>query len=170
MDKKYWYGIASVCLMALLFFYRKRTRSMKASYLNRPDLPRGIRNNNPGNIRINKQNDWLGKIRESQNTDGSFEQFIEFRYGVRAMILLIKGDIERRGIYTLQALLNKYAPASENNTGNYIRLVANGSGFSPSTPLSTDKESLRRIVQAMSKVENGRAITDEEFEYGYNLI
>ena len=36
-------------------------------------LPRGYRNNNPLNIRINSANNWAGKV--SPNNDGNFAQF-----------------------------------------------------------------------------------------------
>ncbi|MCA9329527.1 hypothetical protein KDA11_02695, partial [Candidatus Saccharibacteria bacterium] len=48
------------------------TREQARAETNTPGTPRGIRNNNPGNIRISN-NQWRGKIPVSQNTDGSFE-------------------------------------------------------------------------------------------------
>ena len=46
-------------------------------------LPRGLRNNNPGNIRITKDK-WQG-LREKQE-DKSFFQFTEMKWGYRALI------------------------------------------------------------------------------------
>ncbi len=46
-------------------------------------LPRGLRNCNPGNIRISKDK-WQG-LREKQE-DKSFFQFTEMKWGYRALI------------------------------------------------------------------------------------
>ena len=99
------------------------------SYLGRADLPRGMRNNNPGNLRISN-NQWQGKVPVWENTDGEFEQFKEYRYGVRAMIKLIQNYI-RSGDNTLVTIISRYAPATENDTAAYIRAVAGATGFSP---------------------------------------
>src|ERR1700741_2538170 len=53
---------------------------------------RGLKNNNPGNIHITSQS-WKGKIPKTLNTDGSFEQFTEKHWGVRAMTRIIKNWI-----------------------------------------------------------------------------
>ena len=44
-------------------------------------LPRGLRNNNPGNIR-NSSTVWVGEITPSK--DKSFKQFKSMAYGYRA--------------------------------------------------------------------------------------
>lgn len=46
--------------------------------------PRGLRNNNPGNIRTTKDR-WQGL--RPQQTDPAFFQFTEMRYGYRALII-----------------------------------------------------------------------------------
>ena len=43
-------------------------------------IPRGIRNNNPLNIRIGNQ--WLGE--RANPNDPAFEQFVAMEYGIRA--------------------------------------------------------------------------------------
>lgn len=58
-------------------------------------LTRGYRNNNMGNIRISKTKNYLGRVPLEQNTDGSFEQFKEFRYGTLAMIELLEKYINQ---------------------------------------------------------------------------
>ena len=65
---------------------------MAKSYLNQNGLPRGIRNNNPGNIVISN-NSWQGKIAVAQNTDGHFEQFTELYYGLRALAKLLVNKV-----------------------------------------------------------------------------
>src|SRR5262245_28843201 len=71
--------------------------------------PRGIRNNNPGNIRLNKNNDWTGKVPADKNTDGSFEQFTDYKYGVRALIILLRNYING-GKNTITKVFESFAP------------------------------------------------------------
>ena len=52
-------------------------------------LPRGIRNHNPLNIRLNPANRWQGRIEPERNTDGAFEQFEGPVWGLRAGAVLI---------------------------------------------------------------------------------
>lgn len=81
-----------------------------SSFLGRKDLTRGIRNNNPGNLRVTPDK-WVGKIPLSQNTDlnKSFEQFTEIKYGIRAMLIDLLGDIGK-GKDTIRKLISEYAP------------------------------------------------------------
>ena len=79
---------------------------MLLSYLGQSNQPRGIRNNNPGNLRISG-NAWQGKIPTSQNTDGAFEQFSYYVYGVRAMIKLIGNDHTNYGLNTVAQIINR---------------------------------------------------------------
>lgn len=53
-------------------------------------ITRGVRNNNPFNIKMSNKNNWLGKVKHSSNTDGTFEQFISMKYGLRAGVRLLK--------------------------------------------------------------------------------
>ncbi len=60
------------------------------SYLNQDTLngkkiPRGWRNNNPGNL-IKTMIQWKGKLPYLSNTDSKFEQFVDFKHGIRALI------------------------------------------------------------------------------------
>lgn len=55
------------------------------SFLHKPNLSRGLRNNNPGNLILTSIG-WDGKIPNAQNTDGTFEQFTSANYGIRANV------------------------------------------------------------------------------------
>lgn len=142
------------------------------SYLGQTNLPRGIRNNNPGNLVITSI-PWQGKIPVSQNTDGHFEQFTSVAYGIRAMALDIMNDINK-GLNTLQALIYEYAPPHENNTQAYIDSVATQTGISPSAPVPMDTTTLAAIIKAKINVENGPSasqyITDQDINEGLSLI
>lgn len=131
---------------------------MSISYLGDPTLPRGMRNNNPGNIEQGPSA-WRGKIPLSENTDGRFEQFTNYVWGVRAMIRLIRDTyMKRDGLVTVRQILNKYAPSFENPTQAYINNVAQKVGVLPDDPLSTDKATMERLIQAIGDFENG--VTD----------
>jgi hypothetical protein len=132
--------------------------------------PRGIRNNNPGNLRITTSA-WKGKIPVEKNSDGAFEQFISFEYGLRAMIRQLKNDIDR-GYNTLTKLIGKYAPASENNTSGYIAFVAGQTGIHKDAGLISTKALLKNLVRAMALMENGPAypVSDRQFEQAYSML
>lgn len=141
------------------------------SYLGQAGLPRGMRNNNPGNIRISNT-PWKGKIPVSQNTDQSFEQFTAWVWGIRAMIKNLKSYQRDRGLNTLNKIISSWAPAADNNnTAAYIAAVSMETGLSPTQPLNlTDKNTMQKLVKAMAKVENSRAaVTDFQFNYAWSI-
>lgn len=114
-------------------------------------LSRGIRNNNPGNIRHNKNNDWLGMA--SAQTDSAFVQFSEPRYGVRALARVLT-SYERSGLRTVAGLIGRWAPASENNTSAYVGAVASELHVAPDQALDV-RSYLPRLTAAIIKHENG---------------
>lgn len=129
--------------------------------------PRGIRNNNPGNIRINKNNDWLGKVPADKNTDGAFEQFTDYKYGVRALIILLRNYI-KSGRNTITKIFAEFAPPNENNTQGYIKFVAGRLGIGADDVITANKDNMRELCQAIAKMENGQeAISDTQYEDGF---
>lgn len=133
------------------------------------DAPRGIRNNNPGNL-IHTDISWQGKLPEGQNKDRRFEMFIAPVYGVRAMIKDLKNDI-RKGKNTVPLLVEEYSPRFENNTGNYINTVCKDLKVSKTAKLLPAKNTLKLLVISMSRVETGgNYVTDELFDRAYALI
>lgn len=170
------YLIAAAALfVALLAFTGTANAATSASvatlsYLGKIGLPKGMRNNNPGNIRVSS-NAWQGKIPLSQNTDGAFEQFTTYAYGIRAMIKNLL-SYYNDGINTLQSIIYKWAPpADNNNTAAYVAFVANKTGYSPTQPLDLNNQTtMRKVVAAMAEVENGRpAVTTEQFNYAWSI-
>lgn len=132
---------------------------------------RGIRNNNPGNLRISS-NEWQGKIPISQNSDGSFEQFETWVLGLRAMIKLIRNYIGN-GYDSINKIVNRYAPSSDgNNTNAYINSVVKETGILANKRISTDdKTALRKIIKAMVRKELGCGlVTDSEFNKAWDLL
>ena len=132
---------------------KKIAKNEVKSFLGNKNLPRGIRNNNPGNLIISNI-DWCGKIPASKNTDGHFEQFENFPYGIRAMMMDIKHDINA-GKNTLQKLITAYAPPSENDTEAYIKFMESKTGWNRLQPLIPTNENLGTIAKAIAIQENG---------------
>lgn len=128
--------------------------------------PRGIRNNNPLNIRISN-NAWLGKV--EHNTDGAFEQFITMQMGIRAAVKQIFTYI-RRGDDTPTKVINRWAPPSENNTAAYIERVCALAQLAPHQRLERKSRNfICRMLWAMAQVECGRTIDIQEFFDAYDL-
>ena len=139
-----------------------------SNYLNDQPLPRGIRNNNPGNIVYSSANNWQGKVSYADNQDENkhFEQFIEMKYGVRALMRLLINDINA-GKNTAQSLISSYAPNFENNTGAYINTVVNIIGFGITELLDLSEETIVSLCHAIITVEDGPSylsyVTDQDF-------
>ncbi len=139
-----------------------------SNYLNDDSLPRGIRNNNPGNIVYSSANNWQGKVPYADNQDSNkhFEQFVEMKYGVRALMRLLIHDINA-GKNTAATLISSYAPSFENNTGAYINSVISIIGFGIYEVLDLSEETIVGLCHAIITVENGASfldyVTDQDF-------
>jgi hypothetical protein len=86
-------------------------------------LPRGIRNNNPGNIRLSKTI-WQGQRPAEQQTDQVFAEFAAPVYGLRALMKLLSTYYLKYNLDTVENIINRFAPPHENATDNYIYCVA----------------------------------------------
>ena len=118
-----------------------------------PKLPRGYRNNNPLNIRISS-NAWKGKIKD--NTDGAFEQFVSLPYGYRAALATMRTYIRKYGCNTVEKIINRWAPPTENNTDAYIKHVCQYADVAPQMTVAlNDRDTLTKMAYAMSIIENG---------------
>lgn len=113
---------------------------------------RGIRNNNPGNIRRGQPWQGLSAIQ----TDASFDQFVSPLWGIRAIAKIIK-TYNSQGIDTISGIITKWAPSNENNTTAYINSVAKYVGLSPSACLDFNSKLLWcSLVSAIIMHENGK--------------
>lgn len=133
---------------------------------------RGIRNNNPLNIR--KGNAWQGE-REKQS-DPIFEEFKSMEYGLRAGLKLMRNYIEGRTATkkkydTISKLISRWAPPIENATNRYIWFVADSVGKNPLERIDfKDKSLMVGICAAMVKVECGTTIDKDIIESAYDLL
>ncbi len=141
------------------------------NYLNNPAYSRGIRNLNPGNIKLSNI-DWFGKIPFSQSMDASFEQFKEMRYGVRALMKLLV-NYHKAGTNTVIGIISKYAPEFENNTQEYINTVAKMVGLPFAAVVDLTEERLIGLAKAIVFVENGKDskyVTDADYKAAIGIL
>lgn len=131
------------------------------------NLPRGLRNNNPGNIRIN--NDlFQGEVRPSR--DKEFKQFKNMAYGYRAIFRTLLTYYRIYRLETIRQMISRWAPPKENKTDTYIKAVSDYAGIPADDFISFDREQMIRIVAGMSKVENGRDADMSDVIAGWNLL
>ena len=130
--------------------------------------PRGLRNNNPGNIRQNGIR-YTGEVQPSK--DGAFKQFKAMEYGYRAIFVVLHTYARKYGINTIERMIARYAPDKENHTQKYIDAVSEWSGVPATSHLTTtNAEVMIPIVAAMSRVENGEAAVMSEVEAGWKMF
>lgn len=85
-------------------------------------FPRGIRNNNPANIRKSSIR-WQGLVSSEKCKDSSFCEFTSVAFGVRAFLVLCRTYREKYGIKTVTDFIHRFAPSSENDTEKYVSFV-----------------------------------------------
>lgn len=124
-------------------------------------LPRGIRNNNPGNLRRSKD-PWQG-LAERQG-DIEFFTFKTPIYGIRALARTLISYQDKHNLRTIKQILGRWAPTVENNTHAYVRAVAADTGFDADQPLDVHSfDDLKPLVEAIIHHENGeQPYTDAE--------
>lgn len=128
--------------------------------------PRGVRNNNPGNIRLSNTT-WQGQVPAAQQTDTDFIQFFSPAYGIRA-IAKIMDSYAARGLNTVQSIISRWAPPTENDTAAYVQAVANSMGVDPNVTLS--KADYPALITAIIHHENGsQPYTTAEIDSGVSM-
>lgn len=140
---------------------------MAKTFLNMGGYPLGFRNNNPGNIRPG--DNWQGMT----GTNAGFVVFKDMSFGIRALGTDLRTKINN-GFNTISAIIYRYAPPSENDTGAYIESVSDDTGFSPSQKLTADRATLRKLVRAVINHENGNnysaLLTDADINEGLDKM
>ena len=129
-------------------------------------IPRGIRNNNPLNLRVG--NNWKGEV--ANPSDHTFEQFTEMKWGVRAAFIVLRNYIVRHKCNTIRKIIPRWAPANENNTLAYIATVSQRANIQPDEPISFDNTcQMIALLLAMCFVENGQEISLDDVVEGWLL-
>ena len=126
--------------------------------------PRGIRNNNPGNIRGSNAFKWDGEIGRDS---GDFVIFDTPENGLRALARTLRTYRRNYGLNTIRGIVNRYAPTSENNTSAYMSHAARTLGVSVDAPL--DRSDYPRLMTVIVAHENGiQPYTQAQIKEGFN--
>lgn len=128
------------------------------------DKPRGIRNNNPGNIRENHALDynWVGEA--EVDWDPSFEEFSSMAFGIRAAVKILITYRDKHHLKSPEEVIKRWAPAADNNyTKAYVRHVEK---VVPRRFWKMDsKEALTEYARAIFTHENGAQWASEWLPY-----
>ena len=139
---------------------------------------RGIRNNNPLNIRHSSDR-WEGA--RIEQTDKSFVQFENMAYGYRAEWKTLESYWKyfhrTKQYYNVTNIINRWAPPTENDTQAYIRTVLKltslgGKEHLPQPSRGVDTERLVRMIAAMTTVECGipyKEVDTDSIRKGFEL-
>lgn len=131
-------------------------------------MSRGLRNNNPGNIR-NSKTVWQGEVIPS--TDKSFKQFKSMPYGYRALIKLLQNYRKLHNRQTIAEFIERWAPPVENNTAGYISRVCKEMQVPSSyVPDVNDKSTMCAFAAAISQVENSVPANMADVYKGWELL
>ena len=126
-------------------------------------LPRGIRNNNPGNLERTKDR-WLG-MSADQSGDDRFVVFDTPEHGIRALMRLLINYQERHGLTTVAQIITRWAPPKgrdetgrpyTQNTEAYMRVVADRLGVKTTDSIDLlDRGTIETLARAIVRHENG---------------
>lgn len=122
---------------------------------------RGIRNNNIGNIRVSKDQ-WEG----ATGDDGSFVTFDTPDSGVRALAKNLM-SYGRQGYDSIEKIINRWAPPSENDTQSYINSVVAATGIPATQSLDlSNPDVLASLSEAIGYHETGSRYDPEVYKLG----
>lgn len=131
------------------------------------NAPRGIRNNNPGNLNYVGQ---AGATKES-GENGRFAVFESMKDGISALHRQLQLYFSR-GVNTVEKIVNKYAPADDNNNvAAYIRQLAGATGKSADEKIDADdQETVFKLIRGIINHENGKGyVTDQDILSGIQV-
>lgn len=129
--------------------------------------PRGIRNNNPGNLNYAGQS---GASKEGGD-NGRFAVFNSMGEGVAALYRQLQLYM-KRGVNTIESIVNKYAPASDNNNvAAYIQQLVGATGKGAGDQLSSDDQgTIFKLMRGIINHENGKGyLSDSDIMGGIQL-
>lgn len=135
-------------------------------------MTRGLRNNNPLNIRKVPGTHWRGEVLPLRGSgeeagDRLFVQFESLEYGIRAAFCLLETYRRKYKAVCIEDIINRWAPPSENDTRKYVETVCRLTGFGGKERLVEDQ--LPALVHAMAFVECGALISKETINKAHSL-
>ncbi|WP_318409241.1 structural protein P5 [Photobacterium leiognathi] len=112
---------------------------------------RGVRNNNPLNIRYISKTKWLGEVKIKK--DKYFEEFTDIHYGFRAAYIILMTYRDKYNLSTINGIINRFSPSNENNTENIVQQLEYMTGFDKDKKLNEDDYII--LIQKMAIIESG---------------
>jgi len=155
----------------------KTTKTKSEKLKTKNVLPRGLRNNNPLNIRwTSGTRPWQGQ----KSYDGQFAIFETMEDGYRAAFRVLDSYNKKHHIYSVREIIYRWAPPQDHNaTRAYIERVCKEACLKETDLMVVDswisekREDVIWLVWAMAKVENGdKYISFDDMktvEKGYEL-
>ena len=128
-------------------------------------LPRGIRNNNPLNIRRGKT---LWKGQRVKQTDREFVQFESLEWGIRAAFCLLRTYKKKYNLNCIADIIMRWAPPNENQTAQYIRNVCRWTGIGGMQRLTEADWPI--LIQAMARQETGVELSNPLIERAFEFF
>lgn len=124
--------------------------------MSKQELPRGIRNHNPGNI-DKGANKWQGLDKTNLTNESRFATFVDPTWGIRAMAITLITYQDKYTLCTVRDIISRWAPSSENDTLAYVSAVCRQMKVGPDDILNMhDYDYLCPLVEAIIRHENGR--------------
>lgn len=133
-----------------LWAFAAQARSHKVTRMD--PRTRGIRNNNPMNLRYVPSIEWDGQIGGDGDGYAVFETPF---YGIRAGVKNLVNGYFGRGIDTPRTIIERYAPSHENPTDNYVQFIAQRMNVAPNETIAPSRDNLVRLASAIIYFENG---------------
>lgn len=138
----------------------------------------GYLNHNPGNLRYEAVNKWLGLAAQPRYVPSWDKQgffiFREARYGVRACAMTLLHYQRVLKLRTLRQIFARYAPAGDNNDPTvYAQVIGAAIGKSVDEPIDlNDAQLMRRILPAIFLHETGQVppYGGEVYEAALDLV
>lgn len=129
-------------------------------------IPRGIRNNNPLNIKLSPDR-FQGELPLSY--DDTFKQFRTMRDGLRAAFCIIRTYIIHKACNTLRSIVTRWCGETGKTLANYITVCEQRTGLLPDQPIRwIDKATVLALVAAMAFVECGRVMGSQLLSDAYD--
>jgi hypothetical protein len=113
--------------------------------------PRGVRNNNPGNIRRGPTL-WEGLA--AVQPDFDFCTFTTPEYGIRALAVILRNYQVIHGLNTVADIIDRWAPPIENDTAAYTNFVCDRCGVTQDQFIDTgEKAVMAGLITAIIHME-----------------
>lgn len=116
--------------------------------------PKGIRNNNPGNLRFAGQSGAMNDGSGFAAFDSPLEGLIALK---NQLMRYFTGKTFGRKLQTIRDIISHYAPKNENDTDAYIQAVAAMMHISPDAALNLQNpQMMQALMNSIVQYENGR--------------